>query len=127
MSKAHQHHPLVIVLTMRLPDALASDQALEQRHRRICDERPENQYREPQRPDVVAPSDDAERTSKESERNRADVTQKKARRMQVVQQEGSRGGGKRQAHGGEGGLARKPGSRRVSAKANQCHPASKPI
>src|SRR6185295_196329 len=87
VAETHADHALIVVLAMRAPDALASDHTLDQRQRRVADERTEYRQGKPQRPHVIAPAEHAERRGEKTERDRADVAEEDARRMEVVEQE----------------------------------------
>src|SRR5690242_17425380 len=57
---AHEYEPLVVVLAVRLPDALAADEAPKEGQRRVADEGRKDEQWKPERPDVVTPAREAE-------------------------------------------------------------------
>src|SRR4051812_18113607 len=69
--EAHAHDALVIVIAVRIPYALSARQPPEKGHRGIAVERTEHEQRKPERPHVIAPSDDAEAGSEKAKGDRA--------------------------------------------------------
>ena len=105
MAQSHLHHALIVMLAMGLPDPLAAHGAPDQRQRGIADERRENEHRKPQRPDVAHPSDDAEGAGEKTERDRPDVSEEDARRMEIEDEEAKRCAGQGAARERQLGVA----------------------
>src|SRR5262249_58911284 len=83
MAEAHADEPLVIVLAVRLPDALAAQKPPDEREGSVTGEGREDEHREPERPGALAPAEDAERAGEETERHRADVAHEDPRRREI--------------------------------------------
>src|SRR4030065_815324 len=60
MRRAEQHHPLIIMRTVRPPDSFSAQRAPDERHAGIDDERREHQQREQQRPHMLPRARDAQ-------------------------------------------------------------------
>ena len=127
MAGAHAHEPLVVMLAMRVPNALAARKAPQQRERRVADEGSKDEEREPERPDVVAPAHEAERRGQETQRHGADIAQKDARRRKIEQQESRRRRGERHTCRRERRVSSSAGSERVGAEADERHAAGETI
>jgi hypothetical protein len=61
------------VIAVRPQNLFASHKPLQERNGRVPVEGTEDQERKPERPDIFAPADQAERRGKKTERNRTNV------------------------------------------------------
>src|SRR2546425_1197899 len=116
MAEPAPPHALGGMLAGGPPDTLAPQSPPRERQRGISDERREHRRREPERPGFVAPADDAERGGEKTERDRADVAEKDARRMKVEDEESAARRRNAQAGGGELGPVRQPRPDRVGGQ-----------
>src|SRR5215472_4436610 len=87
------HQSLVVMLAMRLPDAGSAKKSQGKRYAGISDKRKENEQREPKRPPAVAPSRNTRNCGQKTQRYRAYVTEKYARRRCISNQKRCRSGG----------------------------------
>lgn len=91
MAESHAHKSLVVVVTMRVPEFFAADEALEERHRRIYNERREYEQGKPWFPGACLPTRNSYSPAQESKRNGAGISHENPGRREIEQQKRQRG------------------------------------
>src|SRR5258708_38392985 len=98
---AGDDEPLVVVVAMRTPEALAAHDPAQEGERRIRDEGREDEQWKPQRPDAREGAIEAERPGEESQGHRPGIAEEHPRRGKVVRKKSDARRGQRRGNEGE--------------------------
>ena len=127
MAPPGEHQALIVVAAVGLPKSFAAQRTPHERDARVDHERSKDRQREPQRPQSVAPSKQAERYGQEAQRNGTGIAHEDAGRWKIEYQEGSGSYGHTQTRECKRSIARQRRSSSIRAKTDHCHASREAI